>query len=39
MNRNTAHLTKLNLGCGNDIRPDFVILDIAPFAGALQIIL
>jgi hypothetical protein len=27
--RPTEHLTKLNLGCGNDIREDFVNLDIA----------
>jgi hypothetical protein len=31
--RDTSHLTKLNLGCGNDIREDFVNLDIAPLPG------
>jgi SAM-dependent methyltransferase len=33
MNRDILHLTKLNVGCGNDIRPDCVNLDSADLPG------
>jgi SAM-dependent methyltransferase len=33
MNRDITHLTKINIGCGNDIREDFVNLDVAPLSG------
>ena len=33
MNRNISHLTKINVGCGNDIREDYVNLDSAPLPG------
>jgi len=31
--REIQHLSKLNIGCGNDIRPDFVNLDVAALPG------
>jgi hypothetical protein len=33
MNRDISSLTKINIGCGNDIREDYVNLDSAALAG------